>query len=288
MSRAREQAIETLSELGFTALEAEVYAALVEDSPATAYRIAQVLGKAAANVYKAVDSLAKKGAVLVDDGESRLLRAVPPAELLGRVERDFQSARTKAERALRGLRGNEEDERVYRLQTREQVLERAVAMLGRAKHLIAIDVFPEPLADLRSDIEKTAARGVRTIVQVYSQADAEVPGAEVVLAARGEAMRRAWPGQWLNVVVDATEHMLALMRSERGDVIQAVWSASAYLSVVHFSGLDAELRNAALEAQIQAGASHAELRTTIARWSKGAGAKLPGVVALQERLRSGA
>lgn len=285
MSHGRGKAIETLTELGFTALEAEVYAALVEDSPATAYRVAQVLGKAAANVYKAVDSLTRKGAVLVDDGESRILRAVPPAELLGRLDRDFQIARDRAERALQRLRGTDDDERVYRLKTREQVIERAASMLGRAKQLVALDVFPEPFADLRKEIAKAAARGVRTVLHVYEKG-VEVPGAEVVTAARGDAMRRAWPGQWLNVVVDASEHMLALMRSDRGEVIQAVWSGSAYLSVVYFSGLDAELRNGALGAQIHAGASLAELRATVARWSKTTGSKLPGVVALQERLQS--
>jgi sugar-specific transcriptional regulator TrmB len=285
VSRAREQAVETLTQLGFTALEAEVYAVLVEDSPVTAYRVAQVLGKAAANVYKAVDSLANKGAVLVDDGESRMLRATPPTELLGRVERDFRSARGAAERALQRLRGTDEDERVYRLQTREQVIERAVAMLGRARQLVALDVFPEPFADLRGDIAKAAARGVQVRVQVYEN-DATIEGAEVVVAARSEAMRRAWRGQWLNVVVDASEHLLALMNSERGEVVQAVWSSSAYLSLVYFSGLDAELRNAALGAQIQAGASLAELRATSARWSKANDAKLPGVVALKQRLHA--
>ncbi len=285
MSQGRKKAIDTLTELGFTALEAEVYAALVEDSPATAYRVAQVLGKAAANVYKAVDSLTRKGAVLVDDGESRMCRAVPPAELLGRIDRDFQGARSRAERALQRLRATDDDERIYRLHTREQVIERAVSMLGRAKQLVALDVFPEPFADIRDEVAKAAARGVRTLVHVYEKG-VEVTGAEVVTAARGEAMRRAWPGQWLNVVVDASEHMLALMHSERGDVIQAVWSGSGYLSVLYFSGLDAELRNAALAEQIHAGASLAELRATIARWSKTTGSKLPGVLALQQRLKS--
>jgi sugar-specific transcriptional regulator TrmB len=284
--RSRQQAVETLTELGFTALEADVYAVLVQDAPVTAYKVAQVLGKAAANVYKAVESLAKKGALLVDDGESRMLRAVPPSELLGRVERDFQNARAKAESALSGLGGNDDDERVYRLETREQVLERAVAMLHSARALVALDLFPEPFEDLREEIASVAKRGVPTRVQVYSKIDASIPGAQITVASRGSAMLRAWPGQWLNVVVDATEHMLALMRSDRGEVIQAVWSASAYLSVMYFSGLDAELRNASLKEQIEGGASIAELRATVAKWSRSADGKLPGVVALQTRLRA--
>lgn len=77
------------------------------------------------------------------------------------------------------------------------------------------------------------------------------------------------------------------MRSERGDVVQAIWSSSSYLSVIYFSGLDAELRNATLQAQIEDGASTTELRRTIRNWSKDE-AKLPGIIALQKRLRSGA
>lgn len=287
MRRFREQAVESLTELGLTALEAEVYAALVKESPATAYKLAQTLGKAAANVYKAVDSLARKGAIVVDDGESRLLRAVPAAELLHRFERNFRSAHERADHALRRLAGNDQDERVYRLQTREQVIERAAAMLARAKKLVALDVFPEPFEDLRADIERAAARGVRTLVQVYAPLAEDIEGADVIVALRGDSMLRLWSGQWLNVVVDASEHLLALMHSERGDVVQAIWTSSSYLSVIYFSGLDAEMRNATLHAQIEAGASPSELKRTIREWSKD-DAKLPGVIALQKRLRSGA
>ncbi|RYE91976.1 MAG: TrmB family transcriptional regulator, partial [Myxococcales bacterium] len=141
--------METLVALGFTGLEAEVYAALVEEAPATAYRIAQVIGKAAANVYKAVESLERRGVIAVDDGDSRRLRAVAPVELLARVERDFERAHGRAQRALTRLRSAGDDERVYSLPEREQVIERARAMLLRAEQLALVDVFPEPLEELR-------------------------------------------------------------------------------------------------------------------------------------------
>ncbi|MDO8629132.1 MAG: helix-turn-helix domain-containing protein, partial [Phycisphaerales bacterium] len=76
--RPREQVIQTLVPLGFTPLEGEVYAILVAESPATGYRVAQAIGKPVANTYKAIESLERKGAIVVDDGESRLCRAVPP------------------------------------------------------------------------------------------------------------------------------------------------------------------------------------------------------------------
>ena len=63
--------------MGLNALEAEVYAQLLKESPLTGYGVAKALGKPAANVYKAIDTLADKGAVIVDEGGTRQCRAVP-------------------------------------------------------------------------------------------------------------------------------------------------------------------------------------------------------------------
>src|SRR4028118_1654229 len=84
-----EQSIRSLSELGFTELEAMVYAYLVENSPATPYRVAQEIGKPVANTYKAVKSLSQKGALLIDETKNRQCQAVPPDELLGKIKQSF-------------------------------------------------------------------------------------------------------------------------------------------------------------------------------------------------------
>jgi HTH-type transcriptional regulator, sugar sensing transcriptional regulator len=53
--------LDSLISLGFTPLEAEVYVCLVQDSPATGYRIAQTVGRPVAGIYKTIESLANKG-----------------------------------------------------------------------------------------------------------------------------------------------------------------------------------------------------------------------------------
>jgi hypothetical protein len=73
-SDAFQESVRHLSTLGFTELEAAVYTFLVESSPATAYRVAQGIGRPVANTYKAVESLQQKGAVLVDETGTRLCR----------------------------------------------------------------------------------------------------------------------------------------------------------------------------------------------------------------------
>src|SRR5438105_14363228 len=92
--------IEPVSGLGFTALEAAAYAYLVQHSPATGYRIAHGIGKPIANTYKAIESLARKRAIIIEKTGSRLCRAVPPEEVLDQAEHSFRQRRDAASRAL--------------------------------------------------------------------------------------------------------------------------------------------------------------------------------------------
>jgi sugar-specific transcriptional regulator TrmB len=225
--------------LGFTTLEAEAYAFLLRESPVTGYRIAQALRRPAPNIYKALESLELKGAVLVEDGDSRLCRPVPPDELLSQLERRFHEHRARAERVLSQAPGEAEDDRVYTLRSAGQVLERARRMLRGCAEIVLADLFPLPLDSLRPELEAAAARGVQVAVKAY--APAEVSGARVVLDAVPDRALERWPGQWLNLVADGREHLIAFLASDGRAVHQAVWSGSTALSWVYHSALSSEI-----------------------------------------------
>ncbi len=282
----RIECTEALTALGFTALEAEVYAVLVEQSPATAYKLAQEVGKAAANVYKAVESLQRKGAILVEEGSSRLCRAVAPAELIQQLQRQFALATNRAGAALAQLTRTAGDERVYELRSGDQVLARARAMLRRTERMVLCDLFPEAVAELRDDIEAAVRRGCRVCVQVYHPVELD-PRVTVFLSPDGESLLRAWPGQWLNIVSDSREHLLAFLRSGLSEVHQAVWSESVYLSLLYFSGLAAEMRAVAAGAILDADGAPESMRNAYAGVREClSGADLPGITSLLARFGS--
>jgi sugar-specific transcriptional regulator TrmB len=257
------QCIQSLLAFGFTELEAEVYVFLLQEWPATGYRVAQAIGKPVANTYKAIESLQNKGAILVDDGANRLCRAVPAEELMARLERSFQRARQQAVQALSTLHGDQDDDRIYQLRSLAQVLERCHQMLDRAEQLAVLDVFPRPLDELRSALESTVQRGVKVVLRAYQPA--VVAGAEVFVDPRGATVLKRWPGQWLNLVIDGQEFLLAFLNSEGTDVYQAVWSGSAYLAWVYYSAVRCELSLGELENLLEQGATAAELRRAVAR-----------------------
>lgn len=258
------ECVEPLMALGFTEMEAVVYAYLVENSPATGYRAAQDLGKPVANTYKAIESLEQKGAVIADQRATKLCRAVPYEEVLETLEHSFDRWRSRASEALAGLRPATEDEGVYGLQSRDQVVERARSMLGRAEEVVLVDAFPAPLREIADDVRAAAGRGVTVTAQVYEPT--RLPG-ELVMNAHAEELRR-WPGDWLNLVRDGSEFLLAFLAVDGPGVHQAIWSRSPFLCWAYQSALAGELLSARLQAALADHASPGELDAIIERFSR--------------------
>jgi sugar-specific transcriptional regulator TrmB len=256
-----EGGVEALVDLGFSRLEAEVYLLLLRESPVTGYRIAQAIHRPAANVYKAIESLSAKGAVLVDDGSTRMCRAVPHAELLRQLAARFAERRSRAAKELSGVGRGPRDERIYQLGAREQVLTRTREILGRARQVVLVAAHPSLADVLAADLERTASRGVDVAIKTYRPVD--IRGVEVVVSIQSEEVANSWPGMELNLVADGSEHVLALLAHQGDGVLQAVYSASLYLSVAHHNGLAAELALTSLAGRVLAGASIAELQRVI-------------------------
>jgi len=258
-----------------------VYTYLLAWSPATGYRVASGIGKPAANTYKAIESLASKGAIVVDDGESRLCRAVSPAELVGRFERAFARHRDRALQSLAEVSNSRGDDRVYQLKSPEQVIERCRHMLASARQVVLADLFPAALREVQGDLQAASARGVSVLVKAYEPV--KLQGVEVSVDPAGEETLSRWPGCWLNLVTDGAEHLLAFFSSDLSRVHQAVWSGSAYLSWVYHSAFNAEFSLAAITQMLSAGRSTDDVLHWLEKHRCTSGAEAPGYRALQAR-----
>ena len=158
---------DNLSGLGFNFLESEVYLELLANEPMTAYRVAKQINKPTANVYKAIDSLSQKGAVLIEDNKNRKCRAVPPDEFINHVEKSILLKTKNLKEQLKDIGKISYDERSYAIESVPLVFERFESMMNKCKKIAVIDIFPEPLKRVKSIIEKAAERGVDVHIQVY-------------------------------------------------------------------------------------------------------------------------
>jgi len=235
----RIQATKALEPLGFSGIESLVYCFLLENSPVTGYRVSQAIGKPTANTYNAIASLARRGAIIIDDSESRLCRAVPPSELLERLNREFESRRKQADVELAKIKPASGDDRVYQLTSVELVVERARAMLGAAREAVLLDLFPGALALLKDDLLITARRGVKIGLRAY--APVQLKGIEAVVTQEAGRILVTWPGEHMSIAVDADQFLIALLSKDTHGVHQAIWSNSTLLACLHYNALHVEL-----------------------------------------------
>jgi len=284
---ARQKLLEPLMELGLSASEAAAYAYLVRHSPATAYKVAKGIGKPVANTYKTIASLEEKGAVIVDNGESRLCTAVPPEEFLAQLDRRFRDQRSRAAQTLTAIqkaaKQNDDeldsDSGVYRLHSRAQVMERARAMLSRASRCALADVFPNPLEELAADLDRAAARGIDVVVKPYVEPPLKRAVAIPIIQFERE-IPQLWPGHHVNIVTDAREALLALLDQQGDGVIQAIYTASPYLAAIQHSGLQFELITTHLRDGIYKEANSEALRAIVRSYIRFSLSQMPGFKAL--------
>ena len=236
-----------LQALGFTEIEALVYGYLVENSPATGYRISHAIGKQPPNTYKAIATLEEKGAIIVEVGDKKLCRAIPPLELLNNLEQRFRQHRQEASSALEALSRQSPDSGIYHLKTVDQVIQRSKAMLKRAQGIVLCELFPGPFALLRDSLRESAARGVRVACKVYN--DEQLPGVNTYQLAEREQALDIWPGQQISVIVDSEEYLIGLISRDMTSVHEAVWSNSTFLSCIHHNNVSAEILFTAIKSE---------------------------------------
>ncbi|MBZ0113196.1 MAG: hypothetical protein K8J08_12085 [Thermoanaerobaculia bacterium] len=275
------RALASLLDLGLNQLEAEVYVHLLGGPPLTAYAVGRALGKATANVYKAVESLARQGAVLVEEGEPRLCRAVSPEVFFAAARRSLDLRTRAAEVALADIEVQAIDERIYRVEDVDALFERCERMLDSATMVAILDVFPACLERIRGAAIRAADRGVDVRIQLYRQT--EVPGCDIVLASTGETSIEHWGSEQLNLVVDGREVLLALLSSNLDRIHQALWSRSLYLACLIHSGRLSEQTVHRIRSSVVELPAESPIRRALARHAFFVDGAVPGQLELHQR-----
>jgi hypothetical protein len=244
--------IQPLLSLGLTDLEARIYIYLLSDNPATGYQIAKAVGKPAANTYEAIRSLLEKGALVVEEGKTRVCCAVPLKQFLSQLKRQFDSHLTQAESNLQERMPIIDEKRIYQIRNVEQVLERFRHILETAREIILIDAFPQILKPLKEQIQSAADRGIEVFVKSYKPV--RIRGVKTVCDPRGSSLLSVYDGDWLRVVADGHNYLLAYFTNDCRTVGQAVWSANSFISLMEHFDLWTEIHMARLGRAIEAGA----------------------------------
>lgn len=232
----KEQTIQTLQELGLNNLEAEIYLLLLGEKQLTGYKIAKKLGKAVANIYKALEALQKKGAVISENiQDSAQFSACPIQDFLAIREQEWQLKKKRAEESLKSYKHIESGDGVNKLESISQVLQSAKNIINSAQVFIAAEIHPFFMEQLRDCLADAAKRGVKLLLQVYE--GHSLTGENIKTYQTGQGNLNLWNAQLLCMGMDRKEAIIVCLDKSGNDLYQALHSRDELLSNFIMSGV---------------------------------------------------
>ncbi len=207
MSRDSNQVGDELVRLGFSSYEARTYVGLLLAGESTGYRISNRTGVPQPKVYETLRRLVEGGAaVQVHDHPARYF-AIPPGELLSRLDRDFRSRLEQARSGLEGLHLNGDGTgslAVSRLNSIAVALERTREAIEGARARVYLQASRDELRPLASAVGQAASRGVEfVLVHFGSLPFPTPPGRAVRHASTDGAVYSSRAVRHLAAVVDS-------------------------------------------------------------------------------------
>lgn len=217
-----------VQELGFTEYEAKAYLALLDESPASGYKVAQNSGVPRSKVYEVLGGLVRRGAVLVNHGDPVQYAPLPPKELISRRRREMENSLVAAEKSLqRYAESSGSRDVIWDIKGREEILERAREVAGRAERSILVEIWEEDAPELREALAAAAERGVDVGVVAYGEPD--YPFAKVYLHDLVDEITSGLGARWIVLSADMREVVTGIVSLGRDS--RAAWTTHPGLVV---------------------------------------------------------
>lgn len=168
--------VEYLQKIGFSKLEAQIYLNLLQSSGLTGYQIAKELNISRSSVYPALESMYKKGYVMLVQGESQSYVAEDPNALLSKLKDDFYSNTNFLDTQLKNIKVGNVEERFLNISGFDQMINKTKELLRLAREEVIMNINGG-ISYLRDEIISLRKRGVRVII--FSFAKLDVSGLDV-------------------------------------------------------------------------------------------------------------
>lgn len=163
-----EEIVAALKRLGFTEYESRIYIRLIrQDGPVTAYEVSKRAGVPRPNTYNALESLARRGAVLpVSEGPTRYV-AAEPKEFLARVARQTSTLCEDMADWLTELAPEGADSYVWTLSGEVAVHDKIEALIAGARENLMVKAPDDILRRHRQALATAGERGIEMLIVVF-------------------------------------------------------------------------------------------------------------------------
>jgi len=230
-----ENLLNLLRDLGLSELESAIYIWLLEHKRSTGYKIAGQISKPVANTYKALKSLQNKGAVVSDDSSgTTYFDTIPVEEFLNKLENEFSRKREKIIHEVEKLDTRQDNTGIYEIKSMELVFEKVNSMIKSAKSQILIDGFPAPMKHVKPHLSKTQL--AKSCIYVKNYSGENIENVHQIKASIPDFLYSELNGQWLIVLKDTVESLIAFFSKDGSELIHSIWTQDPFLSFILFNG----------------------------------------------------
>ena len=166
----KEELIQCLGRLNFTEQEAMVYLCLLEEPPATGYAIAQKTGILRSHIYEVLESLLRKGCIMVSKSTPPQYAAVPYRQYLERYAAQRNTSRSLALQAVRDYQAAQAAQDViWNLFFNKDILSTAASLIQDSESYILLKLWAKEADVLADELAKAWKRGVRLFVITFGE-----------------------------------------------------------------------------------------------------------------------
>jgi HTH-type transcriptional regulator, sugar sensing transcriptional regulator len=165
--------IEEMKQLGFTGAEAQTYIFLLQHPLSTGYEVSKGTGLPRANTYQALESLAIKERVTAVSSDPVRYAAIPPAQLLQRIQAETEQRCRELEQQLSALEQPDSVEHFWELEQHERILARMLELINQAQQRIVASLWAEDLEPLAEGLRTARERGCVVILNLFGTAQAD-------------------------------------------------------------------------------------------------------------------
>ena len=224
-----------LRDLGLSELEANIYIWLLGNMRSTGYKIAGQIGKPVANTYKALKSLQNKGAVISDNSSGTIyFDTIPIEEFLNKIENEFKTKREQIVNEVNKLEVQQESNGIYEIKSKDLVFEKVTSMIRSTEDALLIDGFPAPMKIIKQYLSADRPKDINIYVKNYSGDD--IDNVHQLKANFDDLPISELNGQWLVVLKDTVESLIAFFNKDGSELIHCIWTKDPFISFVLFNG----------------------------------------------------
>ncbi|MGH9065307.1 MAG: TrmB family transcriptional regulator [Acidimicrobiales bacterium] len=206
--------VERMVALGFSQYEARAYLGLLGQEPMTGYALSNATGIPQPKVYETLRRLARKGVAVAVGGEPARFVALPPSQLLSKLDVDFRRRLADAEvgmmRAI-GDRGGDEPRVLPSLSDWGSIERRAVELMDKASRHAYVSINCDERAAVIDAIHRADRRGIQSDILHFGPAALEVEHGRCLRHESTEhVVYRHHQARHLALVVDGSQVLWAL------------------------------------------------------------------------------